>query len=76
MMPQVEIGLGDANHNQKLLIVQHAQFREWPVRGKKRSDAADRGSHSADGGRGAGACGLRLRRHPLAGAGVHARQGA
>jgi len=31
MMPQAEIGLGDANHNQELLIVQHAQFREWPA---------------------------------------------
>jgi len=28
MMPQAEIGLGDANHNQELFIVQHAQFRE------------------------------------------------
>ncbi len=33
-------------------------------------------SHSADGGRGADACGLRLCRRPLAAARIHARQGA
>ena len=76
LMPHAAGRLGDANHNQRLLIVQHARFHEWPARCKERSDAADRGSHSADGGRSADACGMRLRRHPLAGAGVHARQGA
>src|SRR5882724_11508376 len=73
ILSQAQVLRSDVNHSIGIVILTTCPVLPQRVRGKTPSDAADRDSHSADGGRGTDACGLRLCRCPLAGARILAR---